>query len=221
MNGKFSYEFIVYSKGIQGRTFGAIKRFQSALLPIMYKLGVMSAVIMMTLFLAFKSVFIGTLILVLNITFFALKFGSFLKHDHGHYLSHGHGWAPQTHHDHGWTPPHKDVHLHIHNGHGKPDFSIPYSTLSGVHGWDTQGHSSAVEPSWSSNNYVHSGRGFSDNDLTPYSSNVLDEVNKLNANKAKLIERRSDKEPTIVMANTKQIIHAVTPYNYLNKQNRK
>lgn len=186
----------------------------------MYKLGVMSAVIMMTLFLAFKSVFIGTLILVLNITFFAIKFGSFLKHDHGHYVSHG--WSPPVQHGHGWAPPHKDVHLHIHNAHGKPDFNIPYSTLSGsAHGgWDTQPHASGIEPTWSSGNYVHSGRSFyDDNNLTPY-SNLVDRIstNKLNASKSKVIEQRSDTEPTIVMANTKQ---AVTPYNYLNKQIRK
>lgn len=186
----------------------------------MYKLGVMSAVIMMTLFLAFKSVFIGTLILVLNITFFAIKFGSILKHDHGHYISNSHGWAPPAHHDHGWAP-HKDVHLHIHNAHGKPDFSIPYSTLSGVQGWDTQPHSSAVEPTWSAgSNYVHSGRAFSGNDLTPIYANSI--VDRFGSDKSKStpIENRSDKEPTIVMANTKRTPYAVTPHNYLNNQNR-
>lgn len=199
-----------------GRTFGTIKRFQAALLPIMYKLGVMSAVIMMTLFLAFKGVFIGTLILVLNLTFFAIKFGSYLKHDHGHYIAPSHGWAPQIQHGHGWAP-HKDVHLHIHNAHGKPDFSIPYSTLSGAGGWDTQGHSSIVDPTWSTSNYVHSGRSLSGGDLTSYAStNVIDNSNSL---KPKVIEKRSDRPPTIVMAQTKQALPP--PYNYLNKQIRR
>lgn len=178
----------------------------------MYKLGVMSAVIMMTLFLAFKGVFIGTLILVLNITFFAIKFGSFLKHDHGQYASHSNGWSAPIQQGHGW-PPHKDVHLHIHNAHGKPDFSIPYSTISGTSGWDTQAHSSAVEPSWNSGGYV-SGRSLTDN-LIPYTS-----TDNANAIKSQMIEKRSDqRQPTIVMAQTKHA--AVTPYNYLNKQNRR
>ncbi|XP_031618181.1 uncharacterized protein LOC116337634 [Contarinia nasturtii] len=204
-----------------GRTFGTIKRFQAALLPIMYKLGVLSAVIMMTLFLAFKGVFIGTLILILNLTFFAIKFGSYLKHDHGHYIAPSHGWAaPQIQHGHGWAP-HKDVHLHIHNAHGKPDFSIPYSTLSGTTGWDTQGHSSVVDPTWSTSNYVHSGRSFSDgSDLTPYASahqsNTI--VDNSDALKPKIIEKRNDRPPTIVMAQTKQ---ALPSYNYLNKQIRR
>ncbi|XP_055314998.1 uncharacterized protein LOC129575422 [Sitodiplosis mosellana] len=206
-----------------GRTFGTIKRFQAALLPIMYKLGVMSAVIMMTLFLAFKGVFIGTLILVLNITFFALKFGSYLKHDQGHYFAHPHGgWTQPVHHGHGWGPQ-KDVHLHIHNAHGKPDFSIPYSTLSGSGGWDTQGHSghsSSVDPSWSTGgSYVHSGRGFSGDDLTPYAGAMLGNRRSTDKSSApKVMEKRSDQQPTIVMAQTK---HAVTPFNYLNKQNRR
>lgn len=192
----------------------------------MYKLGVMSAVIMMTLFLAFKSVFIGTLILILNIVFFAVKFGAFLKHD-SHYISH-----QPVHHGHGWAP-HKDVHLHIHNAHGKPDFSIPYSTLSGNGGWDTQAHSSGVEPAWAAPNYVHAGRSFatgagrsltSSDDLTAYAStlhvstqnpSIIDQ-DKLY--KPKAIQKRIDREPTIVMAQTK---NTITPYNYLNKQNRK
>lgn len=188
----------------------------------MYKLGVMSAVIMMTLFLAFKGVFIGTLILILNVVFFAVKFGAFLKQD-GHYISHQQGWSAPVHHGHGW-PPHKDVHLHIHNAHGKPDFSIPYSTLSGNGGWDTQGHSSAVEATWSAPNYVHSGRSLSSGgDLAAYAntqhvgtqnpSNDQDQLYKV-----KSMQKRIDREPTIVMAQTK---NTITPYNYLNKQNRK
>lgn len=183
----------------------------------MYKLGVMSAVIMMTLFLAFKGVFIGTLILVLNITFFAIKFGSFLKHDHGHYVSQSQGWS-QPLQQHGWAP-HKDVHLHIHNAHGKPDFSIPYSTLSGNGGWDSQSHSSAVEPAWSTNGYVHSGRALSSGDeLTPFIGAQFVSADKSSTSTPKLIEKRNDRPPTIVMAQTKRTL---TPYNYLNKQNRR
>lgn len=207
----------------RGRTFGAIKRFQGALLPIMYKLGVMSAVIMMTLFLAFKGVFIGTLILILNVVFFAVKFGSILKHDHG--ITQSHGWSPPIHAPiHGGWPPHKDVHLHIHNAHGKPDLSIPYSTLSGNGGWDTQGHTSGVEATWTpGSNYIHTGRAFAGDDLTSYAStqNVVSaqHPDQISMSTAKVIDKRqSERQPTIVMAETK---HLVTPYNYINKQNRK
>lgn len=183
----------------------------------------------MTLFLAFKGVFIGTLILVLNLTFFAIKFGSFLKQDHFISHSHGGGWSQPIQHGHGWG--HKDVHLHIHNGHGKPDFTIPYSTLSGNSGgWDTQTGHSNIEPTWNptGTNYVHSGRGFSgdeSNELTSFASAAVlkdrsstDKGMQNNGLVPKVNEKRNDRPPTIVMAQTKQI---VTPYNYLNKQNRR
>lgn len=96
------------------------------MIPIVYKLGIISAVIFMTFFLAFKSVFIGTLILILNLTFFALKIGSHLNWDnyHGHSLN-------------SWQPP-KDVHLHIHNAHGKNDYTGAYNTVdASTQYWNT------------------------------------------------------------------------------------
>lgn len=212
----------------------------------MYKLGVMSAVIFLTLFLAFKSVFISTVILVLNLTFFAIKFGSFLKHDHGHYVGHSAWSAPPAPPpiQHGW-PAHKDVHLHIHNAHSKPEFSIPYSTLGGHvgvsgggggghGGWDSQPYSSVVEPVWATSNYVQKGRALgsgggggsgsggdgNDNDLMPYlSAQQTTNNDKFNAIKAAIIKKRSDqREPMVIMAQNK---HDDTPFsNYLNTQNR-
>lgn len=170
----------------------------------MYKLGIMSAVIFMTLFLAFKGVIIGTLILVMNLTFFAIKIGAYLKSEHHQQPSYG--WSPPViNHGSGWSP-HKDVHLHIHNGHGKPE----YSTIYGSHGW----HTNSVDNGWGNSNYVHSGRHLSENDLNAY-SNAADSIDKL---KSRIIAKREDKEPTIVMAEQQ---NAVSPYNYLNKQIRK
>lgn len=177
----------------------------------------MSAVIMMTLFLAFKGVFIGTLILILNLTFFAIKFGSYLKADHHQYGASSHGWHPPIINSHGW-PSQKDVHLHIHNAHGKPDLAIPYSTLNSATngGWDV--HSNQVE-AWNGNSpYVHSGRQFSNDDFVPYQNIQRSSTDKSNVAKPRTIEKRSDNAPTIVMAEQK---HIVTPYNYINKQNRK
>lgn len=207
-----------------GRTFGAVKRFQSALLPIMYKLGVMSAVIVMTLFLAFKSVLIGTLILVLNLTFFAIKFGTYFKSDH-HWspppVSHQppSGWSPPTlNHGNGW-PPHKDVHLHIHNAHGKPDYSIPYSTLG--NGWDTQSNT-IEQPTWNPTGYTYSGRALSDDGVAAFSN--LQPMEKSSLGKSRVIAKRDDRQPTIVMAEKQQQQQhqqIVTPYNYINKPNQK
>lgn len=117
----------------------------------MYKLGVMSAIIMMTLFLAFKGVFIGTLILVMNLTFFAIKFGSYLKHDHQQATPTISYVAPPPQHDHIWQPPsapawggggiqQKDVHLHIHNSgqHHKGDYSNPYGGYGNLAGASSQ-----------------------------------------------------------------------------------
>lgn len=194
----------------------------------------------MTLFLAFKSVFITTLILILNLTFFAIKFGSYLKQDHGHYVGHS-AWsappAPPIHH--GW-PAHKDVHLHIHNAHGKPEFSIPYSTLGGNigvghggggggGGWDSQSYSSVIEPVWATgNSYVQKGRALgsggdaNDNDLMPYvSAQPTINNDKFDVLKANILKKRSDqreREPMIIMAQNKRDSQ---PYNnYLNTQNQ-
>lgn len=180
----------------------------------MYKLGVMSAVIMMTLFLAFKGVFIGTLILILNLTFFAVKFGLFLKgHDH-----HSHGWSP---HGHGW--PQKDVHLHIHNGHGKQEF-IPYSPPSGPAIFE---HSAGPDTHWSGYSNHHVGRHFP-NEIIVKSLDDIDESSKINSYDyntndnnnsnsnvsefeiaAALIDKKSDK---LVESN-----EVLSPYNYLRQ----
>lgn len=179
----------------------------------------MSAVIFMTLLLAFKSVLITKLILILNLTFFAIKLGAYLKQDNGHHLVAHSGWSPPIHSGHGW-PAAKDVHLHIHNGHGKPEYTIPYSTLSG--GWDSQPHASGVDSTWSPGNSYVTGRGFSSGeDLITLGSTQKTNArtiygDKPHTMKPKIVEKRSDREPSIVMAQTK---HDITPYNYINTQN--
>lgn len=82
----------------------------------MYKLGVLSTIIVVVLFLAMKGVFIGTVILILNIAFFAAKLGGLF--DKGH---HQHGWSAGQ--SQGYAQ--KDVHLHIHNGGNNK--LVPYS----------------------------------------------------------------------------------------------
>lgn len=176
----------------------------------MYKLGVMSAVIMITMFLAAKSVFIGTLILILNIAFFAIKAGLHFKSDH-----HSHGWSAPP-HGHGWGPQ-KDVHLHIHNSPGKPEF-IPYGYPSASTTWE---HSASPETHW--NGYSnHHGRQFpneiivksidaiADSNRDQHTNNNNDEphVSEIEI-AAALIDKKSDKA-----VETNEVL---SPYRYLRQ----
>lgn len=200
---------VSFIKGV-GRTFGHIKRFQTALLPIMYKLGVLSAVIVMTLFLAFKGVFIGSLILLMNLTFFAIKFGSYLKSEHHQHSA----WSPPViNHGSGW-PPNKDVHLHIHNAHAKPEYTIPYSTIESHGGWQ----SNAIDGSgWNSNSYGHTARQLNDIDLTYANADPSHLSQRIESYPSKIIGKREDKGATIVMAQSQPNI---SPYNYLSQPQR-
>lgn len=117
----FKLNLILFHVFLEGRTFGRIKKLQFALLPVMYKLGVLSTVIMGILFLSAKSVFIGTILLIMNVAFFAIKIAS-LKQFHGGnsgWNGNSGGWNGNSG---GWNinsaPP---VHVHIHN----PEQSIP------------------------------------------------------------------------------------------------
>lgn len=202
----------------------------------------------MTLFLAAKGVFIGTLLLILNVTFFAIKFGSYLKLDHHKQHHQSVGWsAPVINHGSGWAP-HKDVHLHIHNAQAKPDYTIPYSTID-THGWQ----SNTVDNGWTSNSYGHSARQLNDIDLTygggsyvasaptigPYQPKVIgkredkvhivqsiqpirnyddDNVQRIHTLQSKILGKRENVGPTIVMA---QSLPYVSPYNYLSHSPRK
>lgn len=174
----------------------------------------MSAVIMMTLFLAFKGVFIGTLILILNLTFLAVKFGSFLKTDHHH------GWS--DHHGHGWGPQ-KDVHLHIHNSQ-KPEY-IPYihSEPASVTNWNHGNYESQWNGGYAQH---HAGRQFSNDFIvktiddgsanhrdssTSYenrSSNSHPEISELEI-AAAIIDKKSDGD-----VETNEVL---SPYKYIRQ----
>lgn len=90
------------------------------MLPIVFKLGILFAMIKIILFLSLKSVGIGLLILMINFAFIVSKVALFFKeyssqkHGHGGWYGGGHGGGG------GW--PQKDVHLHVHptTGYGKP-----------------------------------------------------------------------------------------------------
>lgn len=91
----------------------------------MFKLGVMSTLIFVLVFLALKGILIGLLILIINVAFVIAKLVAWKSSLHHH--------EPQI----GWYPQ-KDIHVHIHNsGHEQPHYShIPIS----VHGDEYDNH---------------------------------------------------------------------------------
>lgn len=193
----------------------------------MYKLGVMSAVIMMTLFLAFKGVMIGTLILIMNLAFFAVKLGALLKFEHKPAVY----AAPQPT---AWAPPpvwgqQKDVHLHIHNGYGsKTDYSFPYSTVPNVaSGWH-ENVNSEPQP-WGS--YGGHGRSLDKNHFVIYPSNTqsnsIDRIGRSDSNEQQSPEpifitstTTTTHKPMLVTGQTRPVI--VPPIaSYHFRQNKK
>lgn len=97
----------------------------------MFKLGVLSTVIMLILFLTAKGVFIGLMLLMINFGFIVAKLASLKVHAYGYQ---------------GWSPPQKDIHVHIHN----PDptktthHELPFTAFAnGVEAagpWSTSGY---------------------------------------------------------------------------------
>lgn len=205
----------------------------------MYKLGVMSAIIMMTLFLAFKGVFIGTLILVMNLTFFAIKFGSYLKHDHHQQPSVSyvappseHIW-PQIPSNPGWGHQ-KDVHLHIHNGHGKTDYNIPFSSYGNMpsassHGqWSDSPIVASEAPHWNAYGlqtreaHGHQGRAMTNNDLSAYASHAHTvAVDKGDTVKVTPEPGKTLDKPMIVTGESKpMIVPPMSTYQFVKNQSR-
>ncbi|XP_077287970.1 uncharacterized protein LOC143912558 [Arctopsyche grandis] len=87
-------------KGL-GRTFGRpIKQLQAALLPVMFKLGVISTLVVLTFILVVKAVGIGLMLLMFKMAAGLAKLKSAFHEPH--HLDH-HGWSP-----------HKEVHVHVH-----------------------------------------------------------------------------------------------------------
>lgn len=98
---------------IDGRTFGRIKRLQALMMPIMFKLGVLTTLIFLLVILTAKSVFIGKIILTIQLLTIAVKLAT-LKIFKG-VLAHGEFEHQQ-----------KDVHLHVHNsGHEHEVYQQP------------------------------------------------------------------------------------------------
>lgn len=204
----------------------------------MYKLGVMSAIIMMTLFLAFKGVFIGTLILVMNLAFFAVKFGIYLKDNHHHQpISYAVPqpaepiW-PQIPSGPSWGGHQKDVHLHIHNGHSKTDYTLPFSSYGSMPSasshWSDSPIVASEAPHWNAYGhqsrevYGHQGRAIIDNDLSAYPSNTHTMVtNKADTARVTPVPERTLDKPMIVMGESKpMVVPPISTYQFVQNQSR-
>lgn len=85
------------------RTFGARRRIMMALLPVMYKMGVMTTMLGVLVVLALKGITIGIILLFLSL-------GSFLSK----FKAHGVPWQPQK-------P--LDIHVHVHTDSHKQAYS--------------------------------------------------------------------------------------------------
>lgn len=205
----------------------------------MYKLGVMSAIIMMTLFLAFKGVFIGTLILIMNLTFFAIKFGLYLKQDHHQqHISYAasptdHIW-PQIPSGPAWGQQ-KDVHLHIHNGHGKTDYNLPFSSYGNLPSasasaqqWSDSPIVASEAPHWNGyghqmrETYGHQGRAMNRNDLSAYDSNTHTVLaHQGDTVKVTPAPEKTLDKPMIVTSESKpMIVPPISTYHFVQNQSR-
>ncbi|XP_037040891.1 uncharacterized protein LOC119077707 isoform X2 [Bradysia coprophila] len=110
---------LFYGPEIEGsRTFARIKKLQAALLPIMFKLGVMATVVKIILLLSLKAVLIGKLLLFINVGFIIAKLATWKAQEHHH------GWQQPSWsgpwQSPSWYPPPQPIHVHIHSHDKEP-----------------------------------------------------------------------------------------------------
>uniref|UniRef100_A0A034W496 Uncharacterized protein n=1 Tax=Bactrocera dorsalis TaxID=27457 RepID=A0A034W496_BACDO len=117
---------------VESRTFGKIRRLQMALIPLIFKFGILTAMVAFLIMLGMKTLFLVKLLVLMNAAAILAKFIT-LKSNFGGYEHSAPQWNYQT-----WTPhatggwgasapaasyshgseqhPSKEIHLHIHNG---------------------------------------------------------------------------------------------------------
>ncbi|EDW58282.2 uncharacterized protein Dvir_GJ15461 [Drosophila virilis] len=114
---------------VEGRTFGKIRRLQMALVPIIFKFGVLSAMVAFLVAIGMKSLFLLKVLVVMNALailgkFLTLKTSLFGQYEHSAPSFSYPGWNPHA--KESWGPtglsgspsgphhPSKEIHLHIH-----------------------------------------------------------------------------------------------------------
>ncbi|XP_033149603.1 uncharacterized protein LOC108597950 [Drosophila busckii] len=112
---------------VEGRTFGKIRRLQMALIPIIFKFGVLSAMVAFLVAIGMKSLFLLKVLVVMNALailgkFLTLKTSLFGQLDHaapsfsypGWNTNVKESWAPTGYSGTASHGPSKEIHLHIH-----------------------------------------------------------------------------------------------------------
>ncbi|XP_016966744.1 uncharacterized protein LOC108035584 [Drosophila biarmipes] len=116
------------SSAVEGRTFGKIRRLQMALIPIIFKFGVLSAMVAFLVAIGMKSLFLLKVLVVMNAIailgkFITLKSSLFGQYENTAPSFNYPGWNPHAKESWGTTgysahgsahPPSKEIHLHIH-----------------------------------------------------------------------------------------------------------
>ncbi|XP_062135438.1 uncharacterized protein LOC133845098 isoform X2 [Drosophila sulfurigaster albostrigata] len=120
------------ASAVEGRTFGKIRRLQMALIPIIFKFGVLSAMVAFLVAIGMKSLFLLKVLVVMNALailgkFLTLKTSLFGSYENAAPSFSYPGWNPHAKESWGPTglsgsgpasphhpPPSKEIHLHIH-----------------------------------------------------------------------------------------------------------
>lgn len=138
--------FLLFFAFTEGRTFGKIRRLQMALIPIVFKFGVLSAMVAFLVALGVKTLFLVKVLVVMNLLALLAKFFT-LKSNFAHvehfsappapmwspYLTPGWHSTPEEHHV------NKEIHLHIHGNQLQPhasSYSYGSGTTGQTHGWE-------------------------------------------------------------------------------------
>lgn len=141
----------------EGRTFGKIRRLQMALIPIIFKFGILTAMVAFLVILGLKTLFLVKMLFLMNALAILAKFFT-LKTNFGH-VEHvvapqPQSWSWNPHASSGWQSapvehadvhPSKEIHLHIHGAQGLPQVAA-YSSYNNGQSGHTNGWESRNDP---------------------------------------------------------------------------
>ncbi|XP_012156803.1 uncharacterized protein LOC101448449 [Ceratitis capitata] len=143
---------------VESRTFGKIRRLQMAIIPLIFKFGVLTAMVAFLIMLGMKTLFLVKLLVLMNAAAILAKFitlkANFGGHEHSAPTWNYQTWTPHA--TGGWAAsapgtsyshsshehqPTKEIHLHIHGGqvHGYGGGSQGVLNGGGGHGgWESR-----------------------------------------------------------------------------------
>ncbi|XP_067612763.1 uncharacterized protein, partial [Eurosta solidaginis] len=137
----------VAKSAVESRTFGKIRRLQMALVPLIFKFGVLTAMVAFLIMLGMKTLFLVKLLVLMNAAAILAKFitlkSGFIGHEEHHAPAWNYqSWAPPA--GGGWVAtapaapiqiPSKEIHLHIHGGKVQDYGADGHGVVSTGHGW--------------------------------------------------------------------------------------